>query len=415
MDSSDIDIKVAIISDLHIGGGAKSKDFSIDNVSGAVIDNYLDQFKAFVVKEGLGADYLIVPGDISNSASKEEFVLASSLIKQIAVSLGVDERKILFCPGNHDVDWKTITALRELHHSELDIIKSKYLNFHSDELVFSKNLPQAEGRFDEPPYLVSWEFDDALVCSLNTAVFDEPDKRPHHGEVKPAQLLVIDEVLSKKAGVDKLKIFLFHHHPKQYLDSTFPLADFSAMTNAEGLLDLLSKHGFDFVIHGHKHIPRFTMQIQTVGHPLWILCAGSFSASLDNRYFEAVGNNFHMVEFHDRCSKTKYARGVVRSWTHYSGPGWMQSQAKGSVDSQNYFGAFLPLPQLQRELQASLGTLLDERRFVEWKSFVADNPSLKYYTNASLRASLKAIEEELNATLHEIDNVNLDQLVILKR
>ncbi|AWM94141.1 serine/threonine protein phosphatase [Pseudomonas sp. 31-12] len=415
MESSGIKINVAIISDLHIGGGAKSKDFSVDNVSGAVIDNYLDQFKEFVVKENIKADYLVVPGDISNSADKEEFVLASSLIKQIAVSLGVEEKKILFCPGNHDVDWKTITALRALHHSESDVIRSKYLNFHSGGLVFSDNLTSADGRFDESPYLVSWEFEDVLVCSLNTAVFDESDKKPHHGEVKPAQLMQIDKILSDKSATKKLKIFIFHHHPKQYLDSTFPLADFSAMTNAEGLLDILSKYGFDFVVHGHKHIPRFTMQIQTVGHPLWILCAGSFSASLDNRYFEAVGNNFHLIEFHDRCSKTQYARGVVKSWTHYSGPGWMQSQAKGSVDSQHYFGAFLPLPQLQAELQLRLGSILEEKKFVEWKSFVSVNPELKYYTNESLRASLKAIQGELNATLHEIDNINLDQLVILKR
>ncbi|HCF7181628.1 metallophosphoesterase [Pseudomonas aeruginosa] len=414
MESAELKIKVAIISDLHVGGGAKGRDFSLDDSPAAAVDNYLGQFEKFVSAGDIKADYLLIPGDISNSADQAEFKLASDLIQKIALALGVDKRKILFCPGNHDVDWKACSALASLSPSQAAIIKAKYFSLHTDRLLFNDNLSFANGRFDEDPYLVTWDFEDVLVCSLNTAVFDSPDKKPHHGEVKPEQLDKINSILQALPSSGKLKIFILHHHPRNYLDRTFSTPDFSAMTNAEGLTDMLSRHAFDFVIHGHKHIPRFTMSIPTPGHPLWILCAGSFSASLDNRYFEAIGNNFHLVEFHSRCSN-KYARGVVNSWTHYSGAGWTPSRAKGSLDSQNFFGAYAPNNLLRNELKSALAPKLEVCEYIEWREFIGDQEAFRYYSNEMLRDALKFIQDELGVILHEIDDVNLGQLVILKR
>lgn len=149
-----MNVSVAVISDLHIGSGAKSKDFSLAGTD-AAIDDYLTEFRNFVATEDIKADYLLVPGDITNSACKPEFELASERISQIANCLHVPESKILFCPGNHDVDWATIKALDGLNHTDSQIIKSKYFNF-LDGGVFNRNLAAAKGRFDESPYLVSW-------------------------------------------------------------------------------------------------------------------------------------------------------------------------------------------------------------------------------------------------------------------
>lgn len=415
MGSAELKVNVAIISDLHVGGGAKGRDFSLDDTPAAAVDNYLGQFEKFVTDGMVRADYLLIPGDISNSADQAEFELASNLIEKIANVLGVEKRKILFCPGNHDADWRACIALTPLKHSQESIIKAKYFSLHSQNLLFSENLSFASGRFDEFPYLVTWKFDDILVCSLNTSVFDSPDKKPHHGEVKPDQLDKIDSILKGLSGSDKLKIFILHHHPKNYLDRTFSAPDFSAMTNSEGLTDILSRHAFDFVIHGHKHIPRFTMSIPTPGNPLWILCAGSFSASLDHRYFEAIGNNFHLIEFHNRCNSSKYARGVVNSWTHCSGSGWTPSRAKGSLDSQNFFGAYAPTSTLRNDLKLALEPELSVCEYVEWREFIKEHESFRYFPNEMLRDSLKLIQDELGVVLHEIDDVNLGQLVILKR
>ncbi|GLX87753.1 hypothetical protein Pfra02_03220 [Pseudomonas fragi] len=407
-----MNVSVAVISDLHIGSGAKSKDFSLAGTD-AAIDDYLTEFRKFVAAEEIKADYLLVPGDITNSACKPEFELASERISQIATCLHVPESKILFCPGNHDVDWVTIKALGGLNHTESQIIKSKYFNF-LDGGVFNRNLAAAKGRFDESPYLVSWEFDDVLVCALNTSVFDGPDKKPHCGEVRPDQLVEIDRLLAGLGRSDKLKLFIFHHHPLQYLDVTFTAPDFSIMSNAAGLLDVISKYQFDFIVHGHKHIPRFKMEIKDDGHPLNILCAGSFSASLDHKYFEAVGNNFHLIDFHDRCPDSKYVRGSVRTWTHFSGRGWTPSLRRAGVERQQNFGAFLPRPQLVARLKMMLEQEFDQAQFIMWPNFVEKHPEFRYFTNETLRASLKEASDSMNLILHEIDALSLEQLVILK-
>jgi len=407
-----MNIGVAVISDLHVGSGAKAKDFSLPGTGSAVVDNYIDEFRRFVGSVGLSANYLLVPGDITNSGCKLEFELASERISEIASCLGVDQSRVLFCPGNHDVDWATAKALGSLDHAEPQLIKSKFLNFNS--AIFSKNLSGAQGEFDESPYLVSWEFDDVLVCALNTSVFDGPDKSPHCGEVRPNQLLQIETELKRRCKAEKLKLFIFHHHPYQYLDDTFTQPDFSAMSNAAGLLDLLSKYEFDFVVHGHKHIPRFRMEIQDSGHQLSVLCAGSFSASLDNKYFDSVGNRFHIVEFHDRCPDSNYVRGVVKSWTHFAGGGWTPSLLRPGAEHQQNFGAFLPKSQLVKKLHDKFTTEFSSQQYLKWTDFTDRNPEFKYYTNSALRAALKEVADAMALLLHEIDAFGLDKLVILK-
>lgn len=214
-------VKVAVISDLHVGDMAKGKDFSPNKTENASVDNYLQEFLDFVSREDLSADYLLVSGDISNRAKEQEFSLASDLIEKIAISLGVDREKVLFCPGNHDVNWPAIEAHKNISADFDSIVKAKYFNFLKGGLVFSDNHSSGVGRFDSPPYLVVWSFDDVNIFSLNSSVYDGPDEEPHRGEIKSEQLEIIDGVLSSHVSRSKINIFILHHHPKQYEDKTF--------------------------------------------------------------------------------------------------------------------------------------------------------------------------------------------------
>jgi len=148
--------KVAVISDLHIGDMAKGKDFSPEKTENASVDNYLSEFQQFVLRENIGADFLVISGDISNRAKEPEFALASELIEKIARSLKVPREKIIFCPGNHDINWAAIpSGCDDFDH----VVKSKYLNFLKGGLLFSDNQNIGVGRFDQAPYVVMWSFD----------------------------------------------------------------------------------------------------------------------------------------------------------------------------------------------------------------------------------------------------------------
>ncbi|MCA5975008.1 metallophosphoesterase [Pseudomonas sp. P135] len=387
-------LRVAVISDLHIGDMAKGKDFSPEKTENASVENYLQEFFDFVTRENLGADYLLVTGDISNKAKETEFGLASDLIVKIALALGVDRARVLFCPGNHDINWPAIVSHRDAGASEEMISRAKYINLLKPGLVFSESQAKGAGRFDDAPYFVVWNFDDFNVFSLNSAIYDGPETKPHCGEIKTEQLLEIEALLDCHVDKSKLNIFILHHHPKQYHDRTFREGDTSGMINADGLLHLLSKKEIDFIVHGHKHIPRFDMDINSDGHPLWILCSGSFSSRLDDRHFGGVGNFFHIIDFHSRCQDNGWSRGVVRSWTHLLGHKWLES---GTIDfdSANQFGAYVSSKKLRDSLELTLENLFKDESFVEWRDLIAADESIQYYPNNLLRSSLSAVAEKM--------------------
>ena len=387
-------LRVAVISDLHIGDMAKGKDFSPEKTENASVENYLQEFFDFVTRENLGADYLLVTGDISNKAKETEFGLASDLIVKIALALGVDRARVLFCPGNHDINWPAIVSHRDAGASEEMISRAKYINLLKPGLVFSESQAKGAGRFDDAPYFVVWNFDDFNVFSLNSAIYDGPETKPHCGEIKTEQLLEIEALLDCHVDKSKLNIFILHHHPKQYHDRTFREGDTSGMINADGLLHLLSKKEIDFIVHGHKHIPRFDMDINSDGHPLWILCSGSFSSRLDDRHFGGVGNFFHIIDFHSRCRDNGWSRGVVRSWTHLLGHKWLES---GTIDfdSANQFGAYVSSKKLRDSLELTLENLFKDESFVEWRDLIAADESIQYYPNNLLRSSLSAVAEKM--------------------
>ncbi|RSH69227.1 metallophosphoesterase family protein [Stutzerimonas stutzeri] len=387
-------IKVAVISDLHIGDMAKGKDFSPEKTENASVENYLQEFSDFVDREKLSADYLLVTGDISNKAKDSEFELASNLIEKIAQALNVNRKHIFFCPGNHDVNWPAIKSQREAGASDDLVLKAKYLNLLKPGLIFSDNQAHGAGRFDDAPYFVIWKLGDINVFSLNSAIYDEPDKKPHCGEIKSEQLTVLESLLDAHIDKSKLNIFILHHHPKQYHDRTFQEGDKSGMINADGLLHLLSKKEIDFIVHGHKHIPRFDMEINSDGHPLWILCSGSFSSRLDDRYFGGVGNFFHIIDFHSRCQENGWSRGIVKSWTHLLGHKWLES---GTIDfdSSNQFGAYVSPQKLRNLLESTLEGLFKDKSFIEWSDLIATNESIQYYPNNLLRSNLAAVAQKM--------------------
>ncbi|EFQ65921.1 MAG: metallophosphoesterase [Pseudomonas sp.] len=387
-------LKVAVISDLHIGDMAKGKDFSPEKTENASVENYLQEFSDFVVRERLAADYLLVTGDISNKAKESEFSLASDLITKIAQILGVDRKRVLFCPGNHDMNWPAITSQQDAGASVEVILKAKYWNLLKPGLIFSETQAQGVGRFDDAPYFVVWNYDDFNVFSLNSAIYDGPDTKPHCGEIKSEQLLDLEVLLDSHVDKSKLNVFILHHHPKQYHDRTFREGDTSGMINADGLMHLLSKKEIDFIVHGHKHIPRFDMEINSDGHPLWILCSGSFSSRLDDRHFGGVGNFFHIIDFHSRCQDNGWSRGVVKSWTHLLGHKWLES---GTIDfdSANQFGAYVSPKKLRDSLESTLQKLFENQPFVEWHDLIAADESIQYYPNNLLRSNLSAVAEKM--------------------
>src|SRR5689334_23033318 len=98
-------LTLAVLSDLHIGYGARAKDLCPYSDGKQIETGYRERFLKFVKKHKFKPDYLIIPGDISDRAQPPEFELASELVLELAETLEVSKNRVLFVPGNHDVDW----------------------------------------------------------------------------------------------------------------------------------------------------------------------------------------------------------------------------------------------------------------------------------------------------------------------
>ena len=79
-------IEILIISDLHIGGKARGKDLQPNPIDPCKWweETYVHDFFEFVNNETMSFDYLIVTGDISETASIEEISLGYNIIETMA-------------------------------------------------------------------------------------------------------------------------------------------------------------------------------------------------------------------------------------------------------------------------------------------------------------------------------------------
>lgn len=249
-------MKVAIISDLHVGCAARGKDYCppADIDSRAIDENYQDMFIDFILEEGISADFLLMPGDLSNRSRFTEVDLGTKIMYEIAQALGVKRDHILSVPGNHDVDW---SVYRDYSGPEREARKpSRYNSLLRDSTLFINGASNNNLLFTSPHYRI-WEFEEAVIVGSNSSWHDDPDSSIHHGSIVQDCIQQIEESLKDvKDFKNKLKIFLIHHHPINYSDPVY-YPDHSIMHNAENLLKMLMRNSFDFLIHGHKHVPKF--------------------------------------------------------------------------------------------------------------------------------------------------------------
>lgn len=404
-------LRVLVLSDLHVGRKARSRDLCPYPDAALVQENYLDRFLRFATSVPLKADVLVLPGDISDRAHPEEFAHVNTLLLEISKRLRIPRKMIFFAPGNHDVDWEV------LRHGDLSgmRLQQRYDPIRRANTVLGARHRQREagGNLYSEPYYCIWETPGVLCISINTASDDGPGVATHHGTAPQETLDALDKALAKRpASHGQVRLALGHHHPFQYSDPLPDEPDFSAMTNAENLLAVLRTHRFDIVVHGHKHAPHCRTDMDTLGRPLLVLGAGSFSAELPSRWSGVVTNQVHLIEVQDRDAVTQGARGVVRSWSFLSGHGWGSASLIRGLRHSVPFGVGFGVGELAPRLRSVLTVRLPREGYVKWPSVcVAGDRDLRYLAFEAVLEVLKELSKELLFTIH---GDSLEELILLK-
>ncbi len=84
------------ISDLHI-------DASEDNDNSIVRDAFLNDIEERL-NSGISFDFIVVTGDVANKGKSKDYLIANDFFKRLLEKVKLDEKKNIYCSGNHDLD-----------------------------------------------------------------------------------------------------------------------------------------------------------------------------------------------------------------------------------------------------------------------------------------------------------------------
>ena len=398
-------MKLAVISDLHVGLAARAKDLcpeppSTDRKARAKFKaktetDYRQKFVQFVESQGITADYLVLPGDVTHRAHPQEVKIASEFVLQAATALRVPHEKIIFVPGNHDVDWSVFdptdrTGVRW---------GQRYDPVGHEQFHFRKIVEHGDGDVFASPHFIVWDNPDLLAVGYNSSSHDAPmhEDAAHHGLADPIHLAALRTRLESMGPCDgRVRLFLVHHHPLDFTNPIPRVPDFSLMTNAEQLLNLLHDHNFDILIHGHRHHPRFETH-STITYPhLPVLCSGSFSIELDTEWAGTVDNQFHLVEITGRRGAENRITGTLTSWTNNRSKGWCPSDESASgIHHKIPFGSYIMPTELDARLEPFIRGWLATHDHVLWRDIVGAFPDLEHLPLNSAIAAFKRIAQRL--------------------
>lgn len=95
-------------------------------------NSYITNFCEYIKRQYPNREYyLLITGDITNSAENDEFVFAENFIKKILKDLKIDKSNLLIIPGDHDIHRRSI--INELEKNPTDephlLNKIKYERF----------------------------------------------------------------------------------------------------------------------------------------------------------------------------------------------------------------------------------------------------------------------------------------------
>lgn len=266
----------------------------------------------------IAADVLLCPGDLADRVCQIGFQHAWLLVREIASRLAIPV--VIATLGNHDVD-----SRRQVKESE----------------------PFALGRWSDPTFPLRdadarTSFFGAGFCSsrigsveilvLNTVVDHIDEETAKRGTFSEARVAALVAYLQSSPRPEH-RIALLHHHAA--LHSSPSLRDRDVLETGDAILEALATHGFDVVIHGHKHYPRLRY-VSTAAGRLPLFAAGSFSAYLQ----ELATNTRNVCHLLDLDLGTKPLRGRLTTWQWRKGIAWVPATVDGcDFPYQTGFGA----------------------------------------------------------------------------
>lgn len=356
-------VTLAIISDLHCQSqdSEEKETFLYYDADPTPRNKHpVGSLIRLIQEEGITADVLLVPGDLTNQMGTMGLLGAWGYALQVSRELQTG--LVAATVGNHDVD-----SRRQLG---------------DDPFRFPREMVEPDFPVpDEVRRQYYWQngfcmvdHGNLQVLVLNSAADHDQQEEIERGGVTDARLEQIADYLHNSHRTN-FRVALAHHHP--ILHEGCGLGPEDVMRNGSFLLDLLGDQGFDLMIHGHKHHPRL---IYGPGgqNSVAVLAAGSLAANnVRNLGLNTFTRNmFHIITLDEPVDRCDHC-GTVKSWEFAMGEGWQASKRQSArMPNQTGFGCRVRIDELAEEAVEVLAR--SGERFLEWNRMLADMPHLAY-------------------------------------
>ncbi len=199
---------------------------------------------------------LIISGDMSWSAEKDEFDLVGDFLSTICTIASLDKSWIGFCPGNHDLAFHAddMGAIDESNiQTNFNSAKENYSELYRKFFDLEPNEFLCLGR-----RFVLGSTKPVEIVFLNSVMLQQKKESfQGFGFIGQEQLAHVEQMMKFNGSKPRnlTRICVMHHHliPVSLTEHGYDDARYSTVLDSERLSRWLTKHQFDFLLHGHMH------------------------------------------------------------------------------------------------------------------------------------------------------------------
>lgn len=283
------------LSDLQLGPHHR---FDPGSELGSLLGRLREDLDDLAKTEELRPDLVLVTGDLAEHGLRSQFEEVSCFVEALASQLGLQRRRLVLVPGNHDINWKLSSAYFDTCAGNEEQPRPPYwpkLHHYADFFArFYEGYPDLQFTEAEPWSFFAYPELKVVVAGLNSTIAESHRSEDHYGYLGEAQIRAMVAKLRPYQEQGYLRIAAVHHDLLQP-----PEGNERARQDLKDLKRMLGPY-INLILHGHLH----EEQLQWLDGAVPVLGIGSAGIKPSGRPPE-VPNQVQIVQV--RAEQLLYA------------------------------------------------------------------------------------------------------------